>query len=115
MGVKRKEIKKMLNNSRSLLWKWVYYDKREPKKMGMPSKFNEEYKKFLFEKSERKSTILNEVSSRNLPEKFEEEFGEKISHSYVNQLFLKKYGRLYRGINIIFLIEEHIQQRLDFV
>jgi len=104
----------MLDVSRSLLSKWVNYDKRPLKKMGRPPKFNDEHKKFLYESAEGKLTIINKVSSRNLSSKFEEEFGKKISFSYVNKLLLKKFGRPYRGINTVLLKEEHIRQRLVF-
>jgi len=46
--VEPSKIKKMLDTSRSLLSKWVNYDKRPLKKMGRPPEFHDEYKKFLY-------------------------------------------------------------------
>ena len=40
-GVEPSKIKKMLDVSRSLLSKWVNYDKRPLKKMGRPPQFND--------------------------------------------------------------------------
>ena len=41
------EIKKILDIPKSLLYKWVNYDKRKEKKMGRPPKFNESEKDFF--------------------------------------------------------------------
>jgi len=114
VGIEPSKIRKMLKISRSLLSKWVNYAKRPMKKMGRPPKFNTEHKNFLYESAEGKLTIINKVSSRNLAVKFEEEFGKKISYSYVNKLLFNKFGRPYRGINTVLLKEDHIKQRLDF-
>jgi len=51
---------------------------------------------------------------QEISSKFEEEFGKKISFSYVNKLLLKKFAMPYRGINTVLLKEEHIRQRLLF-
>ena len=105
----------MLNISKSMLYKWVNYEKMKPKKMGRPPKFQELHKDFIYKTSEGKLTVSNKVSSRNIAAKFSSEFNKSISYSYVCKLLLKKYGRPYRGINSILLKEDHIKQRLAFV
>ena len=115
VGIKPKEIKAMLNISKSMLYKWVNYEKMKPKKMGRPPKFQELHKDFIYKTSEGKLTVSNKVSSRNIAAKFSSEFNKSISYSYVCKLLLKKYGRPYRGINSILLKEDHIKQRLAFV
>ena len=70
VGMKPEEIKKILNVSRSLLWKWVHYDQRVPKKMGRPKKFNEEQLDFIYKNAEGKLTISNRASSSNIEKIF---------------------------------------------
>ena len=55
----------MLNISKSLLCKWVHYDKMVPKKMGRPKKFTDEQLDFIYKNAEGKLTISNKSSSRN--------------------------------------------------
>ena len=114
VGMKPEEIKKILNVSRSLLWKWVHYDQRVPKKMGRPKKFNEEQLDFIYKNAEGKLTISNRASSRNIATKFFEEYHEQISNSYICKILLKKFGRPYRGINSVLLTEDHKAQRIAF-
>ena len=113
-GVKPMDIKNMLDVPKSVLYKWVNYDKLDHKKMGRPPKFSEDQKDFIYKTSEGKLTISNKVSSKDIAKKFSKEFNKDISYSYICKLLLKKYGRPYRGITSILLTEDHIKQRLAF-
>ena len=114
LGYSHAEIRKILRVKKSLVSKWMNYEKRIPKKMGRPKKFSEEQKNFIYGESEGKLTILNKSSSRNISRKFKEKFNQSISKSSVNNILFEKFGRPYRGINSILLTEEHIIQRLNF-
>ena len=113
-GVKPMDIKNMLDVPKSVLYKWINYDKENYKKMGRPPKFSEDEKDFIYKTSEGKLTITNKVSSRDIAKKFSKEFNKDISYSYICKLLLKKYKRPYRGITSILLTEDHIKQRLAF-
>ena len=58
-GLSHSEITRILNVPKSLVSKWMKYNEMTYKKMGRPPKFNEEHKKFIYEESERKLTIIN--------------------------------------------------------
>ena len=114
VGVHPSKIKNILNISNSLLYKWINYKKRQPKKMGRLQKFNNTHKEFIYKEAEGKLTVANKASSRNIASKFHDKFNQDISYSYVCKLLLKKFGRPYRGLNCILLNENHISQRLEF-
>ena len=114
IGIPPSLIKKMLNISGALLYKWKNYDKRTPKKMGRPLKFEQEEIDFIYNESEGKLTIENKASSRDIAAKFYKKFNKKISHSYVCKLLLNKFGRPYRGLNSVLLTDDHVSQRMLF-
>ena len=114
LGIPPTVIKNMLKVSRDLLYKWTNYDKRKPKKMGRPLKFEKEHLDFIYQTSEGKLTIENKVSSRDIAAKFYRKFNKRISHSYVCKLLLNKFGRPYRGLNSVLLTDDHISQRSLF-
>ena len=114
LGIPPTVIKNMLKVSRALLYKWTNYDKRKPKKMGRPLKFEKEHLDFIYQTSEGKLTIENKVSSRDIAAKFYKKFNKRISHSYVCKLLLNKFGRPYRGLNSVLLTDDHISQRSLF-
>ena len=114
VGVHPSKIKNLLNISNSLLYKWINYKKRQPKKMGRLQKFNNTHKEFIYKEAEGKLTVANKASSRNIASKFHDKFNQDISYSYVCKLLLKKFCRPYRGLNSILLNENHISQRLEF-
>ena len=114
IGIPPSIIKKMLNISGALLYKWKNYDKRTPKKMGRPLKFEQEELDFIYNESEGKLTIENKASSRDIAAKFYKKFNKKISHSYVCKLLLNKFGRPYRGLNSVLLTDDHVSQRIQF-
>ena len=82
-GLSHSEIKKILKVNKSLITKWMNYDKMKSKKMGRPPKFTDEHKQFIYTASEGKLTILNKASSRNIAVQFSENFSEKISKTSV--------------------------------
>ena len=114
IGIPPSLIKRMLNISGALLYKWKNYDKRTPKKMGRPLKFDQEQIDFIYNESEGKLTIENKASSRDIAAKFYKKFNKKISHSYICKLLLNKYGRPYRGLNSVLLTDDHVSQRILF-
>ena len=114
LGIPPSIIKNMLKISGALLYKWTNYDKRKPKKMGRPLKFDKEQLDFIYKTSEGKLTIENKVSSRDIAAKFYKKFNKKISYSYICKLLLNKFGRPYRGLNSVLLTQDHISQRLLF-
>lgn len=65
VGIKPTEIKRILNVSKSMLYKWVNYQKMEQKKLGRRPKFQESQKD-LYKTSEGKLTVSNKVSSRDI-------------------------------------------------
>ena len=114
LGIPPSVIKNMLKVSGALLYKWVNFNKREVKKMGRPTKFEQEELDFIYKTSEGKLTVENKVSSSNIAAKFFKKFNKKISYSYVCKLLLQKFGRPYRGLNSVLLTDDHISQRLCF-
>ena len=114
LGLSFGEIKNILGVKKSLISKWMKYDKRIPKKMGRPKKFTDEQKDFIYKASEGKLTILNKSSSRNITKQFNEKYKKTISKSSVNNYLLEKFGKPYRGINSVLLTKDHLLQRLAF-
>ena len=113
VGVPPKQIKEMLGISKSLLWKWVHYDKRE-KKVGRPQKFSEAQKEFIYKSSEGKLKIINKASSRNIAWKFSEKYNQSIRKSIYVIYFLENLEDLIVWLNSFLLSDEHIEQRLEF-
>ena len=114
LGYSHAKIKDILGVKKSLVSKWMNYEKMVPKKIGRPKKFSDEQKNFIYGISEWKLTILNKSSSRNITKQFQEKFNQTISKSSVNNILFEKYGRPYRGINTVLLTKDHILQRLNF-
>ena len=71
--------------------------KENQKKMGRPLKFTKEQKEYLFNKSERKLTVINKVSTRNLALDFEKEFKISIGKSTVNNISWKIWESIQRS------------------
>ena len=108
-----KKIRRILDVSRMLAWKWSHFDKFEASGKRK-TKLDENEKQFLLKKTEGKIIGIDAPSSRELKKEFFEEFNKKISHTTINNTLNQNLTKPLRIINTFFLTDSHEEKRKKF-